>query len=1053
MPTKAAALPAKLSPPRLQLAVSRERLFAWIDAHRGASAIWIGGQPGAGKTILAASYLAQRSLRGIWYRLDADDNDLGRFFATLGQAVNAMGARCKRPVFDAADLAQPHAYARRWFRVVFAALPRPLVLVIDNLEQAALSSLPQVLAAAIDEVPEGVTMLLTSRRAPPPELSRASVSGLLVTLPSEDLDFTAAEAIAFAHAMGLDESAVTSVARRVNGWAAGLRLLSHSHDTTADAADPPLLFDYFAALLHDGLDASGQRLLQVGALLPWIPADLAGRIAGVDNADAELGYLCANNLFTERVADVRGVYRLHPLFHEYLRERALRELGGGERRRIQREAACAFLDRRQPDVAIDLFLDAEDTVSAVRLLLAEAEGKLAAGQLDQFAAWIERLPAAVLDEEPYLRYMVARLCLLREDATTAQHYRQADAVFAARGDLYGRQLCAAGLLEWGYNTDSFTGHRQWAAVLRSSLPATSAVHSEAHALRLLNGRLLASFFGGDFEVEAATLIGDVLDVLAPGGAENEKLFAAVTLLGCLERHKRWDEAQLLAGRMEAMLKSPRVGPRMQILVQQQIAVDLHRQTGAYGDARRLALASRAQAHDHGFAALEFEAVAILLFVALYTGDGAEAAQLARDLAQIVDPGNVYHQRFAHLVRGWIALQGGNLIAAHEHADALRKAVGRSDMPPHFRATWLQLPVQLAFAEGREDLALAELASMCADAEPGSRVTLEVNLLSLQALHALRSGDEMDAAERLGRAWSLAADARYYQMLGPLRASLAELAAFALQHAIAGPFTRELIARRQLRPSSRLNPHWPWPLRIFTLGRFAVHVDGQPLKFEGKVPKKPLALLKALIAFGCSEVPEHKLTDALWPDDEADAAHAAFNVALHRLRKLIPGGVDRLRLQDGRLSLDPAACWTDCEAFEQLVSDTAAGRGDGVRETEPLRRALELYQGRFLAEDTNEPWSVSKRERLRGKFNRAVMSRGAELSAAGRDAEAIECYRRGLDTDDLAEEFYQGLMRSALRLQRPAEGIAAYQRLQRMLSMLLGIAPSAETEALRRQLTR
>ena len=43
------------------------------------------------------------------------------------------------------------------------------------------------------------------------------------------------------------------------------------------------------------------------------------------------------------------------------------------------------------------------------------------------------------------------------------------------------------------------------------------------------------------------------------------------------------------------------------------------------------------------------------------------------------------------------------------------------------------------------------------------------------------------------------------------------------------------------------------------------------------------------------------------------------------------------------------------------------------------------------------------------------------------------------------------MRSAMRLRRPAEGIAAYQRLQRVLAMLLGVVPSAETESLLRQL--
>lgn len=121
MRSKSPALPAKLSPPRLVQTLPRERLFSWLDGQRERSAIWIAGAPGAGKTMLVASYCQARALRMLWYRFDADDNDIGRFFATLGQAVDALGIRARRPAFAAEHLSQPMAYARAWFRLVFAA--------------------------------------------------------------------------------------------------------------------------------------------------------------------------------------------------------------------------------------------------------------------------------------------------------------------------------------------------------------------------------------------------------------------------------------------------------------------------------------------------------------------------------------------------------------------------------------------------------------------------------------------------------------------------------------------------------------------------------------------------------------------------------------------------------------------------------------------------------------------------------------------------------------------------------------------------------------------
>jgi DNA-binding SARP family transcriptional activator len=55
--------------------------------------------------------------------------------------------------------------------------------------------------------------------------------------------------------------------------------------------------------------------------------------------------------------------------------------------------------------------------------------------------------------------------------------------------------------------------------------------------------------------------------------------------------------------------------------------------------------------------------------------------------------------------------------------------------------------------------------------------------------------------------------------------------------------------------------------------------------------------------------------------------------------------------------------------------------------------------------------------------------------------------RGLDADPVIEQFYQGLMRCYTALERRSEALSAYQRLKRMLSISLGVAPSAQTERL------
>jgi len=66
---------------------------------------------------------------------------------------------------------------------------------------------------------------------------------------------------------------------------------------------------------------------------------------------------------------------------------------------------------------------------------------------------------------------------------------------------------------------------------------------------------------------------------------------------------------------------------------------------------------------------------------------------------------------------------------------------------------------------------------------------------------------------------------------------------------------------------------------------------------------------------------------------------------------------------------------------------------------------------------------------------------------------LECYRRGIEADELAEEFYQGVMRCHAAMGRTAEGMAAYRRLRQTLSVVLGVQPSESSEQLMQLLGR
>jgi DNA-binding SARP family transcriptional activator len=239
------------------------------------------------------------------------------------------------------------------------------------------------------------------------------------------------------------------------------------------------------------------------------------------------------------------------------------------------------------------------------------------------------------------------------------------------------------------------------------------------------------------------------------------------------------------------------------------------------------------------------------------------------------------------------------------------------------------------------------------------------------------------------------------------------------------------------------------IRIHTLGRFAIEIDGRPLDFSGRLPKRPLDLLKAIIARGGRNVAVAALCADLWPDADGATAMQSFNVTLHRLRKLLDVK-PALVVHGGCVQLDPAVCWVDADVFERTVAqmdghaDSRPGLSDGS--VERFDAALDLYQGAFLPMH-DDPWSATLRERLRSKFVRAVRAYSARCDRLGQRDLAIAVYRRAIEIDPLAEELYHRLMTEYNALGQAAEAVALYRRCRLMLGKLLGVTPGLQTREL------
>jgi len=126
----------------------------------------------------------------------------------------------------------------------------------------------------------------------------------------------------------------------------------------------------------------------------------------------------------------------------------------------------------------------------------------------------------------------------------------------------------------------------------------------------------------------------------------------------------------------------------------------------------------------------------------------------------------------------------------------------------------------------------------------------------------------------------------------------------------------------------------------------------------------------------------------------------------------------------------------------LQAETAAAPA-AVRAGE---RAIALYSGQFLAADAAAAWTFSMRESLRSRMLQLITSLGRHREEAGQWRSAADVYLRGLEADDLVEEFYQRLMVCHQNLGNQGEVMSLYKRCRTTLA-ILGIKPSAATRAI------
>src|SRR3954466_4049289 len=188
----------------------------------------------------------------------------------------------------------------------------------------------------------------------------------------------------------------------------------------------------------------------------------------------------------------------------------------------------------------------------------------------------------------------------------------------------------------------------------------------------------------------------------------------------------------------------------------------------------------------------------------------------------------------------------------------------------------------------------------------------------------------------------------------------------------------------------------------------------------------------------------QLRDALWGAERARGADKRVQVAVSRLRKVIPAGAggSSLHTVAGGYRLAGAAGELDAHALEAAVDEgrRALDQERAARAVDVLGEGLNLWRGTPLADVAYEEWAQIEIRRLDELRLDALQANLEAKLRLGRDETVVgeleASVRRHPDREHLAAL----LMGALYRCGRQGDALAVYQRSRRYLATELGLEP-------------
>ncbi|TDX53203.1 BTAD domain-containing putative transcriptional regulator [Orenia marismortui] len=243
----------------------------------------------------------------------------------------------------------------------------------------------------------------------------------------------------------------------------------------------------------------------------------------------------------------------------------------------------------------------------------------------------------------------------------------------------------------------------------------------------------------------------------------------------------------------------------------------------------------------------------------------------------------------------------------------------------------------------------------------------------------------------------------------------------------------------------------YSLKIKAFGRFELYRDKYKVDSSEWKRKNARELFKLFLVNYDKMIPRDRICDILWPDKDQKSAVHSFNVSLNSLNKILEP--DRKSRTDSYFIVKEGlnyglsnqfSYFYDVKTFEELIERGNKARDEIIR-INYYKKAVDLYQGDFLAGDLYSDFITRERERLENLFLEVADEVLAYYYDNQEYKASIKLANRILKIDKFFERAYLYKMKSYDQINRREFAIKTYQVCKKVLEEDLNISPNSNIE--------